>query len=96
MAFMHVTFSQEVRGHDKRERRENAMRAIVAVELDGWTRNTRMNSLVAHNLFEVTTIDIDDISAQNKSIADGEDDSGEIDRQSMTGSPTTSGSAIVS
>ena len=31
-----VTFSQEVRGHDKRERRENAMRAIAAVELDGW------------------------------------------------------------
>ncbi|MBY6069173.1 glycine betaine/L-proline ABC transporter ATP-binding protein [Leisingera aquaemixtae] len=31
-----VSFSQEVRGHDARERRENAMRAIDAVDLNGW------------------------------------------------------------
>lgn len=31
-----VAFSQEVRGHDHRERTENAMRAIQAVDLDGW------------------------------------------------------------
>ena len=31
-----VSFSQEVRGHDVKERRENAMRAIDAVDLNGW------------------------------------------------------------
>ncbi len=31
-----VAFSQEVRGHDLRERTENAMRAILAVDLKGW------------------------------------------------------------
>ncbi|MDV7270811.1 glycine betaine/L-proline ABC transporter ATP-binding protein [Thioclava sp. A2] len=31
-----VAFSQEVRGHDLRTRNENAMRAIKAVDLDGW------------------------------------------------------------
>ncbi len=31
-----VSFSQEVRGHDPKERRENAMRAIDAVDLNGW------------------------------------------------------------
>jgi glycine betaine/proline transport system ATP-binding protein len=31
-----VAFSQEVRGYDKEERCKNAMRAIDAVELDGW------------------------------------------------------------
>lgn len=31
-----VSFSQEVRGHDAKERRENAMRAIDAVDLNGW------------------------------------------------------------
>ena len=31
-----VAFSQEVRGHDARERHENAMRAIDAVDLNGW------------------------------------------------------------
>lgn len=31
-----VCFSQEVRGHDQKLRRENAMRAIEAVDLNGW------------------------------------------------------------
>jgi glycine betaine/proline transport system ATP-binding protein len=31
-----VAFSQEVRGHDVKERTERALRAIKAVELDGW------------------------------------------------------------
>ncbi|WP_052272301.1 quaternary amine ABC transporter ATP-binding protein [Leisingera sp. ANG-M7] len=31
-----VSFSQEVRGHDPKERRDNAMRAIDAVDLNGW------------------------------------------------------------
>ncbi|MEM5502931.1 glycine betaine/L-proline ABC transporter ATP-binding protein [Ahrensia kielensis] len=31
-----VAFSQEVRGHDVKERRQMALRAIKAVELDGW------------------------------------------------------------
>lgn len=31
-----VAFSQEVRGHDVKERTGNALRAIKAVELDGW------------------------------------------------------------
>ncbi len=31
-----VSFSQEVRGYDKKERRENAMQAIDAVDLSGW------------------------------------------------------------
>ncbi|WP_420549519.1 quaternary amine ABC transporter ATP-binding protein [Curvivirga sp.] len=31
-----VSFSQEVRGHDRKERHENAMRAIDAVDLNGW------------------------------------------------------------
>lgn len=31
-----VGFSQEVRGHDAKERRDNAMRAIAAVDLQGW------------------------------------------------------------
>ncbi|EEE35280.1 glycine betaine/L-proline transport ATP-binding protein ProV [Rhodobacteraceae bacterium KLH11] len=31
-----VAFSQEVRGHDVTERHENAMRAIDAVDLNGW------------------------------------------------------------
>ena len=31
-----VSFSQEVRGHDAKERRENALRAIDAVDLSGW------------------------------------------------------------
>ena len=31
-----VAFSQEVRGHDVKVRTENAMRAIKAVDLDGW------------------------------------------------------------
>ncbi|WP_282093544.1 quaternary amine ABC transporter ATP-binding protein [Epibacterium ulvae] len=31
-----VSFSQEVRGHDLQLRRENAMRAIDAVDLNGW------------------------------------------------------------
>ncbi|MFW8634909.1 quaternary amine ABC transporter ATP-binding protein [Cribrihabitans pelagius] len=31
-----VSFSQEVRGHSAKARRDNALRAIKAVELDGW------------------------------------------------------------
>ena len=31
-----VAFSQEVRGHDVKERTRNALRAIAAVELNGW------------------------------------------------------------
>ena len=31
-----VSFSQEVRGHDTKARLENALRAIKAVDLDGW------------------------------------------------------------
>ena len=33
-----VTFSQEVRGNDKRERHENVLHAIAVVDLNGWNQ----------------------------------------------------------